>query len=53
MLPGTYHVTAVSQTTFDSVKAARKAALQFASAGVTVSLNDQDVKNVILTVREP
>lgn len=53
MLPGTYHVNAVPQTAFDSVKAARKAALQFASAGVKVSLNDQEVKNVTLTVREP
>lgn len=53
MLPGTYHVTAVPQTTFDSVKAARKAALRFASDGVNVSLNEREVKTVALTVREP
>jgi hypothetical protein len=53
MLPGTYHVTAVPQTAFDSVKAARKAAIRFASDGVNVSLNEREVKTVTLTVREP
>jgi hypothetical protein len=53
MLPGTYHVNAVPQSAFDSVKAARKAATRYASAGVKVSLNEQELKNVTLTVREP
>jgi hypothetical protein len=51
--PGTYRVHAVPDTAFDSVKAARKAGLQFASDGVPVSLREQEMKKITLTVQEP
>jgi hypothetical protein len=50
--PGTYRVHAVSHTAFDSVKAARKAVLRFASDGVQVSVGEREAKKVTLTVVE-
>jgi hypothetical protein len=53
VLPGTYLINAVPHTTFDSVKAARKAALEFVSFGVPVSLQEREVKKVALVIPEP